>query len=113
MVDEPSAFGPLSLSVVASADRLAVTLPATFRNAPQRLWLRVPWFYAVESATVDGQVLTPQRGHCLIPPGSREVVLRGGMRPGTELSFAKAVADYQAEYRRRYAHFRRTGERGG
>jgi hypothetical protein len=27
------------------------------------------------------------------------------------LSYAQAVADYQAEYRRRWAHFRRTGER--
>ena len=48
----------------------------------------------------------------LVPLGARQLELFGAIRPGTPaLSYAQAVADYQAEYRRRWEHFRRTGER--
>jgi hypothetical protein len=108
----PSAFGLVSLTVEAAADRLTVSLPTALRNPPARLWLRVPWFLALEKVELDGQVMSPTDGEVLIPPGARQLVLHGARRSDVAaMSYEQAVADYQAEYRRRWEHFRRTGER--
>ncbi|NPV46853.1 MAG: hypothetical protein HPY69_07835 [Armatimonadetes bacterium] len=110
--DAPTAFGPVSMAVVAEDDRLRVSLPNTFRNAPARLWVRIPWFLAVERVEVDGEAVDPGAGEVLVPSGAREMVLYGATRPDTPpLSYEQAVADYKTEYRRRWEHFRRTGER--
>ncbi|MEN6549626.1 MAG: hypothetical protein ABFE07_26570 [Armatimonadia bacterium] len=109
---EPSAFGPLNITLKAEERRLVIDLPTEFRNPPDRLWVRVPWFYEVEDATLDGVDVTPESGQVLIPPGARQLVLRGSIRPDAGVgSYEQAVADYQDEYRRRWEHFRRTGER--
>ena len=43
-------------------------------------------------------------------PGAGEVVLTGSIHAAVpRLSYAQAVADYKAEYRRRYDRFLRTG----
>ena len=108
----PTAFGPVDLTVTAASDRLTISLPSAFRTVPERLWVRVPWFFAVERAELDGETVSLPDGPLLLPPGARELVLHGAMRPDTPpLSYAQTVADYQAEYRRRWQHFRRTGER--
>jgi hypothetical protein len=108
----PTAFGPVDMTVTAAADRLTISLPTQFRNQPERLWVRVPWFFATRTITLDGQEVAAEDGEVLIPAGARELVLHGAIRPDTPaLSFDQAVADYQAEYRRRWEHFRRTGER--
>jgi hypothetical protein len=109
---EPSAFGPINLRVAAAEDRLTITLPAQFRNPPQRLWLRAPWFLEVARAELDAQPVTPDEGRFLLPLGAKELVIHGRIRPdAAPLSYAQAVADYQAEYRRRWEHFLRTGSR--
>ena len=108
--DEPSAFGPTSFTVQAATDRLTIRLPEKYRQAPQRLLVRVPWFYAVQRATVDGQAVTAMDGHYLVPVAAKELVLFGRVKPDTpRLSYDRAVADYKAEYRRRYQEFLRTG----
>lgn len=108
----PSFFGPVDLTVRAEAERLRLTLPRSFRNAPEQLWVRVPWFWELQRALLDGAEVSARDGEILVPPGSRELVLEGRSRADApRLSYEQAVADYQAEYRRRWEHFRRTGER--
>ncbi len=108
----PSAFGPLDMTVAAEEGRLVLDLPAAFRNSPARLLVRVPWFYEVRRAELDGEACAVQDGHVLVPVGARRLVLHGGPRPDAPaMSYLQAVADYQAEYRRRWEHFRATGER--
>lgn len=108
----PTFFGPVDLTVAAAAGSLTVDLPKAFRHAPERLWVRVPWFWELTQAAVDGTAVAPEAGEILIPAGARELVLHGAPRADAPaLSYAQAVADYQAEYRRRWEHFRRTGER--
>lgn len=110
--DAPTAFGPVSMAVAADGDRLVIALPTDFRNAPERLWVRVPWFLAVERVEVDGEPVDVEGTDLLLPLGATEVVLYGALRPDAPpLSYEQAVADYKAEYRRRWEHFRRTGER--
>lgn len=112
VVEEPTAFGPINMRVAAGEDRLTINLPSEFRNTPQRLWLRVPWFFDVQRAAVDGEPLAAEERHFLLPPGSRELVVWGCIRRETPaLSYAQAVADYRAEYRCRHEHFLRTGSR--
>jgi hypothetical protein len=108
----PSAFGPLDLTVTAAADRLAIDLPTVYRNPPRRVLVRVPWFLALQGALLDGAAVPHEGGEVPTPPGARQLVLCGSVQAGTPaMSYAQAVADYQAEYRRRWEHFRRTGER--
>ena len=108
--DEPSALGPISFTAQAAADRITVRLPERFRQAPQRLLVRVPWFYEVERATLDGEPATAKDGHYVVPVSAAELILFGRIKPDSpRLSYDQAVADYKAEYRRRYEQFLRTG----
>jgi hypothetical protein len=110
--DEPSTFGPISFSVQAAKDRLIIQLPGQYRQIPQRLLVRIPWFYEVERATLDGKIVTKNDGHYLVPVAGRELVLFGRIRSDVpRMSYEQAVADYKAEYRRRYHQFLRTGTR--
>jgi hypothetical protein len=108
----PTAFGPLDLTVTAAEDRVTVDLPTEFRDPPAQVWVRIPRFYAVESVSLDGETITVEDGDIPIRPGAGQLVLRGAIRPDApEMSYEQAVIEYQAEYRRRWEHFRRTGER--
>ncbi|MCX7826559.1 MAG: hypothetical protein N2689_13515, partial [Verrucomicrobiae bacterium] len=108
--DEPSSFGPISFTVQAAADRITLRLPDQYRNAPQRLLVRVPWFYALTRATLDGKPVTAKDGHIGVPLAAKELVLFGRIKPDApRLSYDQAVADYKAEYRRRYTEFLRMG----
>jgi len=103
--DEPSAFGPISFTVQAAADRITLRLPEHYRNTPQRVLVRVPWFFALDRKTA-----ATKDGHIVVPVTTKELVLFGRIRrDAPRLSYEKAVADYKAEYRRRYAEFLRTG----
>jgi hypothetical protein len=111
--DEPTAFGPVSFAALAAPDRLTLRPPRQFRQAPERLLVRVPWFYAVERIVLDGREVSPAVGHIRVPVGTGELVLFGRVRPeAPRMSYEQAVADYKVEYRRRYQHFLRTGRRG-
>jgi len=108
--DEPSAFGPLRFTLQAGPDRLSIRLPEQYRQAPQRLLVRVPWFYEVERATLDDKTITAMEGHYVVPIAAKELVLFGRIKSDApRLSYDQAVADYKAEYRRRYQQFLRTG----
>jgi hypothetical protein len=110
--EEPTEFGPVSLTVRSETARHTIRLPSCFRAAPARLLLRLPWFLALSDVRLDGCPVTPVNGHLLLAPGAAEVVLTGAFRADTPcLSFARTVDDYKTEYRRRWEHFRRTGTR--
>ena len=108
----PTSFGPLSFSVRAGADRITVRLPDAYRQAPRQVRVRVPWFFGVQRAELDGDAATVEDGHVVVPPPANELALIGHVRPDApRLSYEQAVADYKAEYRRRYRTFLRTGRR--
>jgi hypothetical protein len=66
----------------------------------------------VTRVSVGGKVLKVQDGTVVIPADTREVTIRWTPKPGAHaFSYEKAVADYRAEYRRRYEAFVRTGMR--
>jgi hypothetical protein len=110
--DEPTSFGQLSLKVTAEAGALTVKLPQSFRDAPRQVYVRVPWFWELSEATVDGQTAAPEGNAIAIPAGAEVLCLEGCISLDTPpYSYEQAVADYKAEYRRRWQQFTRTGSR--
>jgi hypothetical protein len=112
VVEEPTSFGPVSLTLRADDHGLSVEVPQSFRDAPEHVFLRVPWFWQLDGAQLDGEAVTAEDAHIAIPVGAKTLRLIGRINPNTpELSYEQAVADYKAEYRRRWELFLRTGKR--
>ena len=110
--NEPTAFGPVTFSVRARSDRLLIRLPKQYRQPPQRVVVRIPWFYETCRGEIDGEAFSTQTSEIEVPLKASELALFGGFRSDTPpLSYGQAVDDYKAEYRRRYANFLRTGDR--
>jgi hypothetical protein len=108
----PTNFGPVSLRLEAQEGGFDVRIASQFRNPPKRLLVRVPWFFEVDSVEADGQAATPDDGHLILSPRTRELKVRGRVKPETPpLSFEKAVEQYKQEYKRRYQEFLRNGLR--
>jgi hypothetical protein len=108
----PTDFGPVSMRCDARADGFTLRISGSFRNPPERLRVRVPWFFAVEGAEADGRPVVAADGHWALPPKTRELEVRGRIAPDTApRSFEEAVRQYKQEYRRRYDEYLRTGVR--
>ena len=110
----PTEFGPVSveLQVNSTLDYWGwqLRLENQFWEAPEQVVIRIPWFYEVEKAEADGQAVEPRQGELRLSPQTRDVKVRGRIKPGTrELSYERAVKDYKKEYRKRYEEFLRTG----
>jgi hypothetical protein len=41
----------------------------------------VPWFYALERTTLDGEAIAAKDGHCVVPVAAKELVLFGRIKP--------------------------------
>ncbi len=110
VVKQPTEFGPISVTLRSNATGLDVTLSGQFWKAPERIILRLPWFYQVDRVEVDGKAAQPSSVGLVLRPGVRKVSLTGRIKPGTpSLSYQRAVQDYKSEYKRRYQEFLRTG----
>lgn len=114
VVNEPTEFGPVSFhSCTKSAPdgwSWTVKLSNRFREPPVHLVIRIPWFYEAQRVEVDGHEAEARDGEAVLSPNTREVKVRGRIRPGSpNMSFDEAVQRYKQEYRRRYQEFLRTG----
>jgi hypothetical protein len=91
-----------------SASEAILKLDAHFDHAPNSIEVHLPWFLRLDSVTVDGTSIKlsgveTANNSISIPPTARELRLRWTVKPGSaHLSYEKAVADYEAEYARRY-----------
>jgi hypothetical protein len=113
-INAPTNFGPLSLVLRANSNfdswNLEVKLSNQFRQAPERVVIRIPWFYEAHHAEADGHRVELTDDQLILSPTTREVKISGRIKPGTpEMSFNRTVEDYKKEYRRRYEEFLRTG----
>jgi hypothetical protein len=108
--EEPTAFGPLSGTLVAMPDGWDLTISSHFREKPDHLVVRVPWFYDVQKAEADGQPVTAREGAWILPANTTSLRVAGRIKPNTpELSFDHAVEQYKREYAQRYENYLRTG----
>ncbi|MGA9063594.1 MAG: hypothetical protein WB341_18270 [Terracidiphilus sp.] len=106
----PTNFGLVAFTLQQpSATEAVLKLDNHFDRAPKSIEVHLPWFVRLDSATVDGALITFARSEAgenvalSMPPTAREVHLRWTFMPNTpHLSYDRAVADYEAEYARRY-----------
>jgi hypothetical protein len=108
----PSSFGMTDFTLRMTSENSAVLeLKDIWQNAPRALVLHLPWFMQTESPTADGAALKIEGDSLSLPVNTREVKLQWRRRPGaSQMSFAKTVASYKQEYRKRYEHLLATGE---
>ncbi len=100
----PTAFGLLGFTLEQpSASEAVLQLHAQFRSAPEWIAVHLPWYMRLDSARVDGRPIAAAHGVLSLPPTARELRLKWTRTAETPASsFANAVADYRAEYARRY-----------
>ncbi len=110
VIKEPTEFGPISVTLKTTAAGWDVTIAGQFWKTPERIILRVPWFYQVDRAEADGRAIQVLEGNLVVPSGTRKVTVAGKVKPGTpEMSYLQAVQNYKSEYKRRYQEFLKTG----
>ena len=109
-VNEPTVFGPVTAILRIDSDGWDVKLSNQFRQTPAHVVIRIPWFYDAQRAEADGQPVQVKGGELVLPAATREVKVKGRIKPGVApLSFNRAVDAYKAEYKKRYQEFLRTG----
>ena len=109
----PTEFGTVEFTLqTPTLDHAVLEFSAEYRRKPEHLYLHLPWFVELQSATADGKPL--KLASVLgLPPTTRHVELNWHRKANTpSLSYAKAVEDYKKEYRGRYEKFLETGENG-
>lgn len=102
--EAPTSFGTLSYMLEQPAATEAILhLQSRFSAAPQQIAVHIPFFMTLASASVDGRSIAATRGALWLPANAKELRLHWSRSVATpNLSFAHAVADYEAEYARRY-----------
>ena len=100
----PTNFGTVAFTLLQPEDGEAVLhLNTAFSSPPRGIIVHLPWFMDLKSATADGKPLQPAGGALTIPAATRTIELRWSMKPSTpRLSYDRSIADYEAEYARRY-----------
>jgi hypothetical protein len=86
-----------------AAGEAVLHLRASFRDAPKQIVIHLPWFVAVQSARADGKTVRVADGAISVAPDTKEVRLHWTVKASApHMSYEHAVADYKAEYARRY-----------
>jgi len=100
----PTNFGLLAFTLEQPQAGVAVLhLNPQFTAPPASIIVHLPWFVDLRSATADGKPIQPANGALSLPAGAHAIELRWTVKPNTpRLSYDHAVADYKAEYERRY-----------
>jgi hypothetical protein len=100
----PSYFGSTNMTLTnRSGNTATLTLADTWTHSPHARVVHVPWFVQGVQAKADGRSVPVANGAVSIPVAIRTVTLTWKNRLPVNMSFARAVASYEAEYRRRYA----------
>lgn len=108
----PTYFGPINFVLEMPEGNFAVLhLKTSFQTPPHKLVLHLPWFMETASVTVDGAAVQISDGSVVLPVTAKEVQINWRRRPNAAtMSYARTVASYKAEYRKRYDHLLTTGE---
>ena len=80
VVREPTTFGPISALLSAGAEGWQVKLSQGFRQPPEHVVIRVPWFYEIQAVEADGRALSVSDGRIVIAPNTREIKVKGRIK---------------------------------
>jgi hypothetical protein len=108
----PTYFGKVGFTLTMTDETSAnLALDTSFRSAPKRLIVHLPWFYKLDSAEADGAKLKVGSGSLSIPVHAKLIALHWHRTVQTpDLSFQRTVQAYKREYKRRYDEMLRTGK---
>jgi len=107
----PTCFGKLNFSLDApDEDHAVLHLEAAFDHPPSELVVHIPWFLSASNGTADGLPIPVVDGALHLPANTREVRLTWKHLSSPNMSYARTVASYKREYRRRYDYLMETGE---
>jgi hypothetical protein len=100
----PTYFGTIGFTLEQPTGNEAVFhLKTSFTSAPKQIVVHLPWFVDVQSASADGKAVRVTDGAITVPPDTKELRLHWTVKPKTQhMSYERAIADYKAEYARRY-----------
>ena len=98
----PTYFGPVSLSVTSSDRGAKILFIPSFRKNPEAVLIHVPFYATATEAKVNGRTAAINNGVIALGPETSEVEILWTRDPAKEMSYQKAVADYKAEYQKRW-----------
>ena len=80
-------------------------------SGPDSLILHLPWFAKTTSVIADGKRMQIAGTAVKVPTNAEKVRINWtALKDAPDLSYARAVTEYKAEYRRRYEQWQRTGQ---
>ncbi|MGA8628907.1 MAG: hypothetical protein WBL41_10685 [Terracidiphilus sp.] len=100
----PTKFGTMAFTLDQPQDGVAVLhLNAAFSEPPEAIVVHLPWFATLQSAVADGKPVQAANGAISVSAATHTVELHWTVKPNApRLSYDASVADYKAEYARRY-----------
>lgn len=103
----PTNFGEVNFTLRFDAPSHAkLTMENHFVENPAKLVLHAPSFMKIASISADGKPLRVDGDRVELPVEARDIEIGWSKKSGAApLSFDRAVAEYMAEYRRRYEAF--------
>ena len=108
----PTEFGEVNYELHSNAGGAVLKLSNRFTKQPERVVLHLPVGMSVIAVSAGGKALKVLDRAVVVPADASEITIRWAPKPGARaFSYDKTVAEYKAEYRRRYDKFVRTGER--
>ncbi|MEO6923243.1 MAG: hypothetical protein ABI142_05410 [Bryocella sp.] len=106
----PTMFGEIGFALDSTATGATLHLTTKWTQAPEHLFVHVPWFVSVKSVRVDGKNAAVKDGAVEVPADAKDVVFAWTKQAGAPaMSFAKSVDAYKQEYAKHYAEYLRTG----
>ncbi len=95
-------FGTVNLRAKAREGGINIEFEPSWKEPPEPVILHIPFFAKVKGITVNGSQVSPEGDAVKIPACKCEVNISWQVDPSIKYSYARAVADYKAEYKRRY-----------
>jgi hypothetical protein len=95
-------FGQVNLKGQAREKGLEIEFEPSWKDPPEAVILHLPFFAELESITVNGLSAFPEDDAVKIPAKKSSIQITWRIDPGISYSYEKAVADYKAEYKRKW-----------
>lgn len=106
----PTEFGSVGLKAGFRAGGMDLDLHVDLQKTPQRIVLHVPWFVTIRSARADGHEISIMNSQLLLTPSTRHVEINWVRKAqAADVSYSRAVEEYEREYKNRYEQFLRNG----
>lgn len=108
--DAPTEFGNVGFRAAFRSEGLTLDLHLDLQTKPDRIVLHLPWFITARNARVDGRAIPIDGSQLQLSPQARHVEISWVRRTrAPDLSYSRAVENYQIEYKSRYERFLKDG----